>query len=200
MPPRKYRQKARAEAAEKTRRRIVEATHSLHSRRGMAAVSMKEIAAEAGVSVGTVYHHFPTYSEAIRACGAFTLARAPFPGPQTFAGAESRGEKIRALTKALFDYYESLPAFEWARRDRHVDPALDQFIELEIENRKALAAAALGAAAGDRRAAQVAAMVDLGAWRGFALAGIATAEAAVSIADMLNAWLDRHDDAATRKT
>lgn len=199
MPPRSYRQKARAAAAEETRRRIVEATHDLHSRQGMAAVSMKEIAAEAGVSVGTVYHHFPTYSDAIKACGAFTLARAPFPDSRIFAGAASRADKIRALTKSLFEYYESLPAFEWARRDRHVDPALGQFIDMEVENRKALAAEAIGAAADEWRAGHVAAMVDIGAWRGFALAGIATTEAAASVADMLNAWLDRADHTATRQ-
>jgi AcrR family transcriptional regulator len=200
IPPRKYRQKARAEAARETRRRIVEATHNLHSRRGMAAVSMKEIAAEAGVSVGTVYHHFPTYSDAIKACGAFTLAKAPFPGPEIFAGAASRAEKIRVLTKALFDYYESLPAFEWARRDRHVDPAIDQFIDLEVANRKALVAAAIGAGEDDGRAARIAALLDLGVWRGFALAGINTDEAAASVAEMLAAWLDRADPISIRQT
>lgn len=192
MPPRKYHQKRRAEAAEKTRRRIVEATHKLHSQRGIAAVSMKEIAAEAEVSVGTVYHHFPTYSDAIKACGAFTLGTAPFPGPEIFADGAPRAEKIRKLTSALFEYYESLPAFEWARRDRHIDPALDQFINMEIENRRTLAALAIDADENDMRAAYVAAVVDLGVWRGFALAGVGAEEAAACVTDMLNAWLERN--------
>ena len=53
MPHRQYRQSRRAESTEETRRRIVEATYALHAEQGMAATSMKQIAARADVSVGT---------------------------------------------------------------------------------------------------------------------------------------------------
>ena len=59
MASRHYTQSKRGEAAESTRRRIVEATIALHGEQGIAATTMKQIAARAGVSVGSVYHHFP---------------------------------------------------------------------------------------------------------------------------------------------
>lgn len=190
-PPRKYRQKRRAESANETRRRIIEATHALHSQRGMAAVSMKDIAAQAGVSVGTVYHHFPSYSDAISACGAFTLDRAPFPGPEIFNNSAGRADNIRLLTKAMFSYYQSLPAFEWARRDRHVDPVLDQFITMEVDNRRTLAAIAIGSDKNDDRVTRITAFVDLGVWRGCKLAGLDTESAAAAVAEIVNAWLNQ---------
>ena len=60
---RKYTLGRRGEAAEETRRRIVEATFALHAEQGVAATTMTQIAERAGVSVGTVYHHFATYDD-----------------------------------------------------------------------------------------------------------------------------------------
>ena len=82
---RKYNLGRRGEAAEETRRRIVDATFALHSEQGVAATTMKDIAERADVSVGTVYHHFPTYDDAIQACGEHAIAFAPPPGPDLFA-------------------------------------------------------------------------------------------------------------------
>ncbi|HEY0437700.1 MAG TPA: helix-turn-helix domain-containing protein, partial [Phenylobacterium sp.] len=64
---RTYRQSKRGDTAEETRRRIVDACFELHREQGMVATTMKQIAERAGVSVGSVYHHFPTYDDAIRA-------------------------------------------------------------------------------------------------------------------------------------
>ena len=60
MSPRRYRLERRAETAGETRRRLVDATFALHVEQGISATTMTDIAARAGVSVGTVYHHFPT--------------------------------------------------------------------------------------------------------------------------------------------
>src|SRR5579871_1607752 len=109
MANRVYRQGRRAEAAEETRRRIVEATHALHSGRGVAATTVAEIAERAGVSVGSVYHHFPTYDDAIVACGAYSLQRSPLPDDTIFTGASSRSERIERLASAIFTFYERLP-------------------------------------------------------------------------------------------
>src|SRR5436305_4559834 len=67
---RSYQMESRAEAAGETRRRIVEATMALHAAHGVLAVSHKDVAARADVSVGTVYYHFPTRTELVHACGA----------------------------------------------------------------------------------------------------------------------------------
>ena len=50
MARRIYTQSKRGDAAETTRRRIVEATFDLHAEQGIAATTMKQIAARAGVA------------------------------------------------------------------------------------------------------------------------------------------------------
>ena len=60
MSPRKYDMTRRASAVAQTRRRIVDATLELHTEQGIAATSWDDIAARAGVGVGSVYRHFPS--------------------------------------------------------------------------------------------------------------------------------------------
>src|SRR4051812_37247766 len=72
----------RAETAAETRQRLVEATAALHAERGISATSLPDIAERAPVSVGTAYHHFPTYLDALRAFAAGApLSGAPPPTP-----------------------------------------------------------------------------------------------------------------------
>ena len=79
MKPRTYQLGRRAESAEETRRRLVQATFELHSEQGIAATSMKQIADRAGVGVGTVYHHFATLDDTVMACGQMVMATYPPP-------------------------------------------------------------------------------------------------------------------------
>src|SRR5262245_28604607 len=106
---RAYRLGRRAETSDETRQRLVEATFHLHGEPGIAETSMKDIAERAGVSVGTVYHHFPSYGDAIVACGAYTAEHVPVPTRAIFSGAASRDERVARLARALFDYYERVP-------------------------------------------------------------------------------------------
>jgi Bacterial regulatory proteins, tetR family len=55
----------------------VEATAALHAERGISATSLRDLAERAAVSAGTAYHHSPTYLDAVRACGAHTIASSP---------------------------------------------------------------------------------------------------------------------------
>jgi AcrR family transcriptional regulator len=185
-----YRLGRRGEAAQETRQRIVEATSALHNERGIAETSMKDIAERAGVSVGTVYHHFPSYRDAIGACGAYTAERVPAPTAAIFDGAATRQERIERLAAALFDYYERLPALASVRRDRHIADALEAFVEQEADNRLTLAARALGGRKRDRQAALVAALVDLDVYRALRRQDFSTANAAERIAALVNGWLD----------
>lgn len=79
MSPRAYSMTRRRPAVEATRRGIVEAAARLHSRHGAVRTTWDDIAAEAGVSRATVYHHFPSLSDLIPACAqlAFELADIP---------------------------------------------------------------------------------------------------------------------------
>jgi AcrR family transcriptional regulator len=178
-----YRLGRRAETAAETRQRLVEATFRLHSERGIADTSMKDIAERAGVSVGTVYHHFPSYADAIVACGAYTAEHAPAPTAALFAGAATRRERIERLARALFAYYERVPALESVRRDRQLARELEAFAREEARNRRALAAEAAGP---DGPAALFAGLLDIDVYRSLRREGFATAEAADHIAALLN--------------
>lgn len=186
---RSYRLGRRAETAEETRRRIVEATYALHSERGIAATTMKDIAGRAGVSVGTVYHHFPTYPDAIAACGAFATAQVPAPTAAIFNGAARRRERVERLAHALFGYYERQPALSSVRRDAHLAEVLQAHATHEAANRLALAGEALGPASADARDA-VAALVDIEVYQSFRRQGFSPASAADAVAALVNAWLD----------
>ena len=188
---RKYRLGRRGEAAEETRRRVVEATAALHAEQGVVATTMKQIAERAEVSVGTVYHHFPTYDDAIRACGERHLALAPPPGPDLFAGAKSRGERIVRLVRACFERYERIPNIEGVRAERARFAPLREFFAAEANSMQALAAAALGPGSADRaKTATVVALIDPGVWQALRASGLTTAAAARQIAGVVNAWLD----------
>ena len=180
---RPYRLGRRAETSEETRQRLVEATFQLHAERGIAETSMKDIAERAGVSVGTVYHHFPSYGDAIVACGAYTTAHVPAPSSAVFAGAATREERIARLARALFDYYGRVPALESVRRDRELSPALDAFAREEARNRRRLVAEAVGP---DGPAALAAALLDLDAYRALRREGFSAADAADRVATLLN--------------
>ncbi|HWM08394.1 MAG TPA: helix-turn-helix domain-containing protein, partial [Solirubrobacteraceae bacterium] len=71
----------RASTAAQTRQRIVDATLELHGEQGIAATSWDDIAARAGVGVGTVYRHFPSLDELIPACGDITRQVLALPDP-----------------------------------------------------------------------------------------------------------------------
>jgi AcrR family transcriptional regulator len=192
---RPYRLGRRAETAEETRRRLVEATFQLHSEQGIAETSMKDIAARAGVSVGTVYHHFPSYTDAIVACAGYTSEHAPAPTAAVFAGAASRRERIARLARALFDFYERVPALESVRRDRQLSRELDAFAEEEARNRRALVAEAVGA---DAPVAFFAALLDVDVYRSVRREGFGTAEAADRVAAMINLALESTAGASRR--
>ncbi len=185
--PRRYRLGRRAETSAETRQRLVEATFQLHAERGIADTSMKDIAARAGVSVGTVYHHFPSYADAINACGAYTTEHAPAPTGAIFEGATSRHERIERLARALFDYYECVPALQSVRRDRHLASALDAYAREEVRNRRKLAAQAAGPGG---PATLVAALLDIDVYRSLRREGFGTADAAGRVAALLNTALD----------
>ena len=191
---RTYRLGRRAESAGETRQRLVEATFRLHSERGIAETSMKDIAERAGVSVGTVYHHFPTYADAISACGAYTAQHEPAPTAAVFAGAASRHERIGRLAHALYAHYERVPALESVRRDRHLARDLDAFAREESRNRRALAARAAGPGA----AGLAAALLDIDVYRSLRREGFATADAADRIAALINQSLDKAPGASRR--
>jgi AcrR family transcriptional regulator len=192
MASRPYTQSKRGEAAESTRRRIVEATFALHGEQGIAATTMKQIAARAGVSVGSVYHHFPTYEDAIQACGELVLETLPPLAFSIFDGLETWEARVERLVQAQFAGYQRLPMLEVARADQRVSQKLRDFLAQEEAHRRALAAAALKPWGTEARAVvALAGLIDIGVWRAMVSAGFETPRAAALINDLVCAWLGR---------
>ena len=79
-PGRKYSSQLRAEQAEETRARILDATVPVMAR-GIANLSIPAVAREAGVSVPTVYRHFATKQDLVAAIYPHVMRRAAINQP-----------------------------------------------------------------------------------------------------------------------
>jgi AcrR family transcriptional regulator len=190
VSPRKYQQEQRATSAQETRDRIVEATMALHTEKGIAATSMKDIAARANVGIGTVYHHFPTYEDVVRACGARAYVITRPPTPEIFAGIGPLDQRVAHLVQELFAYYERYPQFERARCDRDKLPILAEAVAQRekwlaavvqealrpIENKEALVRTTI-------------ALTDFAVYRSLTASGLSTQAAAEQVTEVLLAWL-----------
>ena len=190
---RPYRLKQRAETAEETRRRLVQATFALHSEQGIAATTMKQIADRAGVGVGTVYHHFATLDDTIMACGEMVMATYPPPTEAILAGVATMKERLARLARALFAHLDQV-TFDVVRLDRDRLPILRRYVDEELTHRVALTRAALAPFAVDRDQIRIAAaLLDIGVYRALQAAGLSLEQAAEAVADMIHARLTRKD-------
>jgi AcrR family transcriptional regulator len=184
MSPRKYDMTRRASAAAQTRQRIIESTRALHGERGIAATSWDQIAARAGVGVGTVYRHFPSLDELIPACGAQSMEVIAPPAPAVVAGAANR---VGRLVREAFGMYErGGPQIRAMRNEFGFHPAVAAAGE-ELDAALSELVEAAGVAPGDR--AIVRAMIDFGTWQALRDQGLGPEEAADAVADMLAARL-----------
>ncbi len=191
MSPRKYNMSKRAAAVAQTRQRIVDATLELHGEQGIAATSWDDIAARAGVGVGTVYRHFPSLDELIPACGEITMQVVALPAPAAvralFEDAMEPAQRIERLVGEAFTIYErGAPQLRAIRREADVHPRVGQERDQLDAALSALVDTALGpldATAQDRALAR--AMVDLNTWEALRDHGLAPAESVAAISDML---------------
>jgi AcrR family transcriptional regulator len=189
MSPRHYAMEKRARTADETRRRIVEATYALHTERAIADTTMKDIAARADVGLGTVYHHFPTYNDVVRACGVHTFILASPPDASIFADAKSLDQRISRLAEALFGFYERCPGIGKARADQDKFPALREAMDHLNDMVTALAREALRPAEDAQLLAPVlVALLDFDVHARLA-ASFSTPEAASLISAVINAWM-----------
>ncbi|NJM91937.1 MAG: TetR/AcrR family transcriptional regulator [Rhodospirillaceae bacterium] len=193
MKRRAYHLGKRAESAEETRRRLVEATFALHGEQGIAATTMKQIADRAGVGVGTVYHHFATLDDTIMACGQMVMATYPPPTEAVFSGVPTMKERLLRLARALFGHLDQV-GFDMVRVDADRLPIVRQFVDEELAHRIELTRAALAPFAIDREQIRVAAaLLDIGVYRALQGAGLSLDQAADAIADMIHARSTRKD-------
>jgi AcrR family transcriptional regulator len=191
MSPRKYDMSKRAAAVARTRQRIVDATRELHSEQGIAATSWDDIAARAGVGVGTVYRHFPSLDELMPACGEITMQVVALPDPSTvpalFEHATEPAERIERLVREAFAIYErGAPELRAIRRegDVHARVAQDRDeLEASLSALVDTALEPLDATQQERAVAR--AVVDLNTWEALRDQGLGPAESVAAISDML---------------
>ena len=181
----------RASAAAQTRRRIIDATRALHTEQGIAATSWDDIAARAGVGVGTVYRHFPSLDELVPACGEISMQIVALPDPTAcralFDGADAPARAHRA------------PGARGVRdlRARRAGAARDPQRARRPPERRRGRRGARGLARRARRRgrrastpadrAVVRAMIDLGTWQALRDQGLGPAEAVDAVSRMLAA-------------
>lgn len=120
MAPRAYNNEARLAQQAELKARIAAAAAELHAVKGVMATSYAELARHAGVSLPTVYAHFPSLDELVQACTAHVAQQAPpFPADDILAAPD-----LAAAAQALVDAMDKLHAhFEpWVvwREHRHV--------------------------------------------------------------------------------
>lgn len=180
----------RAEAARDTRQKIVQATLALHAEQGVIATSHKDVAARADVSVGTVYHHFPTVDSLVTACGAHVSERLPLPGPETINPRDPRPRRIESLVRAIVAVYAQMPWFERLRTERHAVSALDAGIAMREEEIRQLIRRALGRSPSAKKVRIVESILDTAAVNHLLEFAMDQDEVATTLASIINAWLE----------
>jgi AcrR family transcriptional regulator len=119
MAPRAYNNEARQQQQELLKTQIAAAAAELHAQKGALATSYAEIAERAGVSVPTVYKHYPDLDVLIRGCtGHVSSLAPPMPVDAILSSPDltSAVEQLVAAMDRLHAYYE--PWSAWREQGR----------------------------------------------------------------------------------
>jgi AcrR family transcriptional regulator len=190
----------RAETAADTRQRLVEATAALHATRAISAVSLRDVAERAGVSVGTAYHHFPSYLDAVRACGAHVMAASPLPAEDIFEGVDRLDERVLVFVRELCGWYGRNPWLEHVRAERSMYPPVEEGMAALERGIEQLARVAAGCTADEART--VVALADVAVYSSLRRGGVPAGRVPGRIAEVIVTWLSsrttRHAGRAAR--
>ncbi len=187
----------RAETAAETRQRLVEATYALHRERGITATSLRDIAERAGVSVGTAYHHFPTYLDAVRACGEHVAESSPLPPESIFDGVETLDERVQVFVRELCAWYGRHPWLERIRAERSAYPPVEEGMAAWDRGIEQLARRAAGCTADEART--ITALADVAVYSSLRRAGVPAGRVPGRIAEAIVAWLRSQPRNATKR-
>lgn len=106
MAPRAYTQRKRADGAEATRARIVDAASELYRERGVAGTTLAAIAARADVARGTILHHFGGADGLLDAVAVRVLEALDLPDERILDGVPPGEPRIRAFVEAMVRFFE----------------------------------------------------------------------------------------------
>jgi AcrR family transcriptional regulator len=152
MPPRAYNLDTRRRQQEELKARIAAAAAELHAAQGALATSHAQIAERAGVSLPTVYKHFPTLNDLIPACTGHVAAQAPRFPQERVLGAADIAEAARALVEACDALNAHFEPWNTWREESRIE-ALAAVLDEQRRQMRALCEAVLarhGAADGSR--------------------------------------------------
>lgn len=127
---RKYELRARAEAMEATRKRIIDATIELHGTVGPARTTIASVANLAGVQRHTVYRHFPTEDGLFAACATEYWQRHPRPDVQNWEALGSLELRLSTGLSELYRFYGTVePMLAKVLRDAETLPVAGRGLE-----------------------------------------------------------------------
>lgn len=168
MPPRAYNNESRLQQQAELKTRIAAAAARLHAEKGALGTSWADIAQAAGVSLPTVYKHYPDFEALIPACTGHAAQLAPPLPVERILAAEDLAAAAQALAQAcdqLNAYFEPWRAWGEAAR-------IEPLARFQAQQRASFTGLCrqvlrrhLPAAAGlDEMAAQWQALLDFGFW------------------------------------
>lgn len=196
--PRRYKMKNRSTAVEQTKDRIVRAAKVLHATQGMQGASYTEIADKAGVSMATVYRHFPTLAELIPACASSIVVLQPLNPDAVaalFQNQEQPQKRLEVVIQGTCECYERDGGWlQAARREGDLIPTLSKIIEEQQKNLRTLVQAALDELNVTERQVQVlAALMDFPLWKSLRDMGLTPSEATEQVLELIRDYLEKED-------
>ena len=139
---RTYNSEKRREKQAELRARIAAAAAGLHARKGALATSYADIAAEAKVSLPTVYAHFPTMDDLLAGCTSHVAGRAPALPVADILEAPTLEQAAERLADAMEQQHVHFePWLSW--RENRVIPFLADLAGRVRDDRAALIARVL---------------------------------------------------------
>lgn len=169
--PREYKMRKRADDWQKTRDRILQATMQLHDEKGVVPTTFADIAKRAGIGQATLYRHFPTPGDLVRACGGHVWQEMRPPTPDTaaaaFEGLTGVPERVEKLVEEIDAFYRrGALRLGLAGRDRDLMPELDQFLGAVEAGVEAYVSEALAPSKKPKRVVEtVAALMSFPVWQ-----------------------------------
>lgn len=150
MAPRRYRLTTRAASAAATRERVIRAAAAEYRESGVATSSIGAIAARAGVSRGTVVHHFGDAGGLLGAVLDDVVVALEVPGAQLLEGARDSEDRARRFVEAMVRFYDRTSDW-WTVFGSAIDHPVVQAREVAFwELIAGFRSAAFGSAANDR--------------------------------------------------
>jgi TetR/AcrR family transcriptional regulator len=120
--PAKGKRPARRRDGPTTTKQILAAAEKLFARYGFDAVSTNQLAAEAGIAIGALYHHFPSKEAVYAAATKRAFSAKSIPPPEVIQAAGSPERKLAQLIAWFVSAFVSDKTFGLLLKRELLDP------------------------------------------------------------------------------